>query len=150
MVFKSDGNVVNYMLLKEVFLWLDNGDRRMLQKYSLSTARFNVLCHLANHGPLSQSALGALLLCDKANVTKLLESMQADRLICRNRDPDDGRRVVVALTGAGRELWQKAAAAHQEFTEKRFQCLSSQEHEMLSTTLLSLLGSLKTQIVDGR
>ena len=149
MVTKGDDSADNYTLLKEIFLWLDNGDRRMLQKHNLSTARFNVLCHLSCHGPLNQTALRSLLICDKANVTRLLNGMEADHLICRKKDPADTRCSIVALTETGFEVWEKASIAHQEFTDRRFQCLSPEEQKTLSGNLLRLLATLQTQLLNG-
>lgn len=147
---QSDIRPDNYTLLKEIYLWLDNGDRRMLQQYNISTARFNVLNHLSCYGPLSQSALRALLLCDKANVTRLLDGMEADRLICRKKDTADARRTVVTLTDLGMRLWEKVSVAHQQYTAKRFQCLSTEEQQMLSNSLLCLRATLQTLLLEER
>jgi DNA-binding MarR family transcriptional regulator len=109
----------NYTLLKEIFLLLDHGDRYLLQRFDLSTARFNALTHLMRHGELGPSELANLLLCDNANVTRLLDGMEEEGWITKRPDERDRRRVIVALTEEGRSLWQRAREAHLEYTFER-------------------------------
>lgn len=94
-----------YRLIKEIFLWDDNLDRKVLTRSGITTARFNLLGQLVEHGSLSPSRLGQLLLCDSANVTRLLDGLENDQLIESLRHDTSGRRIFVSLTPAGRLLW---------------------------------------------
>jgi DNA-binding MarR family transcriptional regulator len=137
----------NYTFLKEIFLLLDHGDRYLLQRFNLSTARFNALAHLMNRGELGPSELANLLLCDNANVTRLLDGMQGEGWIVKRRDEDDRRRVIVTLTEKGRLLWQRAREAHLEYTFERTKCLEEDEHVDLQQLLSRLCHSLREDLM---
>lgn len=147
----SDDNLAydNYTLLKEIFLLLDDGDRRVLQTFGLSTARFNTLSHLAKHRALSPTDLSTLLLCDKANVTRLLDSLEKDELITRTQDKLDGRRSHITLSRAGEELWHEARKAHHAFSLSRFECLSPDEQKTLRELLTRLKAALQRQMENA-
>lgn len=135
-----------YTLLKEIFLLLDNGDRRLLQSFDLSTARFNALSHLVKHGDLSPTELRTLLLCDKANITRLLDGMERDGLVKRTQDKSDGRRTHITPSPAGEKLWHKAKQAHGTYTSSRFENLSLEEQRTLHELLPRLKATLQQQL----
>ncbi len=62
-------------------------------------------------GPRSAGALAADLGVSAPSLTRQLQKLEDNRLITRAVDPDDRRRVVVALTGAG----EKALEDHRVF-----------------------------------
>jgi MarR family transcriptional regulator, organic hydroperoxide resistance regulator len=59
--------------------------------------------------PLGVGAIGDQLGLDSGTLTPLLKRLQQLGLVDRTRDPEDERRVVVSLTGQGRQLQQRAA-----------------------------------------
>lgn len=135
-----------YTLFKEIFLLLDNSDRRLLQSFDLSTARFNALSHLAKHGDLSPSDLRTLLLCDKANVTRLLDGMERAGLVKRTQDKSDGRRTHITPSPDGEKLWHEAKQTHSTYISSRFECLSLEEQQTLRELLDRLKATLQQQL----
>lgn len=132
----------DYRLIKDVFLLLDSGDHRRLKAFGLSVPRYYALQHLAEHSVLTPSQLGAKLLCDKANVTRLLAGLETDGLIVRAPSAVDGRRTEVRLTPAGRRVWRQARQAHDAYIDTRLNGLPSAELRALYATLLRLKASL--------
>ena len=63
-----------------------------------------VLRHLHNAGPQAQADMARSVGVAGSTLTRRLEQMEADGLITRTPDPDDGRRIIVALSEAGEEL----------------------------------------------
>jgi DNA-binding MarR family transcriptional regulator len=139
MIERPDLTLQNYSLIQQVFLIDDDLDRRLLAAFNLSVSRFYLLKHLAERGPLSASDLCALLLCDKANVTRLLDGLEREGLVSRTPDERDGRRTRIALTSSGEVRLKEAAAAHQASVIQRFDALSNEE----KSTLNELLGQIK-------
>jgi DNA-binding MarR family transcriptional regulator len=135
-----------YTLLKDIFFLLDDGDRRLLRQYDLSPRRFYTLFHLAGHGELSPTRLGALLLCDKANVTRLLAAMERDKLIQRSPDPSDGRRSRVTLSPEAERLWPKVSQAHAAYCAARLSFLLREDQETLHGFLIRLKSALREQL----
>jgi DNA-binding MarR family transcriptional regulator len=56
---------------------------------------------LAEHGPMTQHAVGTALSLDPSNVVGLLNELEERGLITRRRDPADRRRHIVELSAAG-------------------------------------------------
>ena len=76
--------------------------RDLLAEHGLSYPQYIALMAVGEHGPLTVGALGELLRLDSGTLSPLLKRMAAAGLVDRTRDPADDRRVLVALTGAGR------------------------------------------------
>lgn len=55
--------------------------------------------------------------------------------VSRSGDPDDGRRVILTITGAGRELLAETRKARDEWMTVRLELLSPEEIERLETAL---------------
>jgi len=77
--------------------------RDLLAAHGLSYPQYIALMAVGEHGPLTVGALGELMRLDSGTLSPLLKRMEAAGLVGRTRDPGDERRVLVALTDAGRE-----------------------------------------------
>jgi len=137
-----------YTLLKEVFLLLDNGDRNLFQEFDLSVARFNALKHVINSNRIGPSELGNKMLCDKANITRLLDGMEKSSYIERTQDEADGRRIQISVKPEGEMLWRKARDEHGKSTRHRFDVLTSDEQDTLSGILTRMRNSLQDQLKE--
>ncbi len=60
-----------------------------------------VLRHLHNAGPQPQADMARSVGVAGSTLTRRLEQMEADGLITRTPDPDDGRRIIVTLSETG-------------------------------------------------
>ncbi|WP_141726403.1 MarR family transcriptional regulator, partial [Actinacidiphila rubida] len=65
-------------------------------------------------GPTTSSALARQEQITAQAMGATLAGLEAQRLIERSRDPEDGRRVLLALTGAGRAALQRRRDARTE------------------------------------
>ena len=80
-----------YTLLKEIFLILEDGDRRIFQQYDLTVTRFYALYHLSDNPGQTLRHLSDRMLCDKSNVTRVIKGLERDRLVFRQPHETDGR-----------------------------------------------------------
>jgi MarR family 2-MHQ and catechol resistance regulon transcriptional repressor len=135
-----------YRLLTEVFVLLDDADRRFLRQHHLSIRQFNVLYHLDQEQGLNINELSHYLLCDKSNTTRLIERMKQDDLVTRDPDPNDRRYVSVHLTEKGAQLGQEAITAHRVNINEQFSVLSPEEQSTLVTLLTCLRDGLHTRL----
>ena len=124
-----------YTTLKEIYFSLDNGDRRLLEGFNLSVPRFYLLKHIAENPGISLTQLSVLMLTDKSNITRLIKSVEAKDLVCKEKNELDGRALSLYLTQNGHKLLEEASAAHRDFTEERF----SPVHEEVNGLLKSLV-----------
>jgi MarR family 2-MHQ and catechol resistance regulon transcriptional repressor len=69
----------------------------------LTPSQFAVLEALYHLGPLCQSEIGSKLLKSGGNITLVVDNLEKQALVRRERTADDRRMVMVSLTPAGRE-----------------------------------------------
>ena len=81
----------------------------LLAALDLTYPQYLVLLLLWERDGVSVSALGERLFLDSGTLTPLLKRMEAAGWLLRQRAQDDERRVLIALTPAGRALQARAA-----------------------------------------
>lgn len=77
--------------------------RRLRAEYSFPVAQASVLSRLDREGPQSTSTLAAAERMRPQSMAQTLAELETGGLIARRPDPADGRRVLIELTGPGRE-----------------------------------------------
>lgn len=85
-------------------------NRRLRQQADtgLSLSLQSALVTIEKHGPLSLGELAIHERIAPATVTKIVRRLSADGLVTRTTDPDDGRVVLVAITGEGRRRLEQS------------------------------------------
>ena len=116
--------------------------RELLGEHGLSYPQYIALMAVAEHGPLTVSRLGEHLRLDSGTLSPLLKRMEAAGLVGRTRDPGDERRVLIALTDAGRE--RLAAVEDVPRTIAARSGLSLPQLAELRSTLEQLTATLET------
>jgi DNA-binding MarR family transcriptional regulator len=90
--------------------------------WSLSLSEIYALDILAERAPLSQQELGAALSLEKSSVSRLVQQLEQQGWVARERDARDGRLRLLHLTEAGAEtterLRQLLSAAHAALFER--------------------------------
>ena len=99
---------------------------------------FGVLAVLGEGLPLSQVDLGERLGIDRNTVVLLLDDLQAQGMILRERDPQDRRAHLVTLTERGREVLVQSTEMVRRTNEEVLSPLSSEERAQLHALLSRL------------
>jgi DNA-binding MarR family transcriptional regulator len=71
---------------------------------AVSFIELAILVHLDREGPTSPSALATRESVTSQAIAGIVRDLEGRTLVDRTRDREDGRRVLVGITGAGREL----------------------------------------------
>lgn len=79
-------------------------DRDRACCYELSVSQCYALKAVADSGPLTVNELSAYLYLDKSTASRIANGLVDKGLVARERDPDDGRIVRLAASGAGRAV----------------------------------------------
>jgi MarR family transcriptional regulator, lower aerobic nicotinate degradation pathway regulator len=95
---------------------------------------------LRDRGGSTQQALAVTLAMDGTNVVGLLNELEARKLIERRRSPEDRRRHVVELTGAGAEQLAKAERALSAVENEVLGALDESQRETLYSLLQQAAG----------
>jgi len=135
-----------YNLLKQTFILLDDGDRRLFGQYDLSPTRYYALLHILEKPGLSSSELSDRLLCDKSNVTRIVKGLENTGYIIRKPHETDGRTLRLYLTEQGEFVCTEISAAHQTYNELRLSCISEISQGNLLENLSLLNDSLQKEL----
>jgi DNA-binding MarR family transcriptional regulator len=102
--------VTSIMRLQQVFLARADAELRPL---ALTFARYEVLMLLCftTRGSLPLGKIGERLQVNPASVTNAVDRLEAQGLVTRQPNPEDGRGTLAALTSAGRRLADRATVA---------------------------------------
>ena len=116
-----------YVKLSRALATVDAVVHRPLAGAGLTASRFGALEALWHLGPLNQRDLGRKILKSSGNVTVVVDGLERDGLVVRERDPSDRRNVVVSLTDAGRARIETVYPAHVARLVDAFAHLSSDD-----------------------
>lgn len=127
-----------HRLIHDIYVLLDDGDRRVLQGLNLSPLEFSVLQRLDTAQGRRLTDIGAELLCVKSTITRLVDRLEAHGLVRRTPDPDDRRAQRLLLTPDGLTLRDEASRIHDAAVERRMSLLDLAEQHVLRTLLEKL------------
>jgi DNA-binding MarR family transcriptional regulator len=125
---------------------------RLRAEFDTTLPRFDVLAQLdaaqdaRSVGALSMGELSARLMVTSGNVTGLIDAMENEGLVERRPHPSDRRSTLIAMTAAGRDLFDRMAPAHAGWVEAMMAGMSLGEIKQL----LALLGRLKSSAAEAR
>jgi len=111
---------------------------RHLLDYKLSISQFGVIEALYHLGPLCQKDIGDKILKTSGNMTLVIDNLEKRKLVKREKDPDDRRRMIVRLSESGYELIEKIFPDHSKTANKIFSVLEPEERDSLSLLLKKL------------
>lgn len=118
--------------------------------HDLKPRQFQILGLLHDHGGLAQRELLTTMGIDPSILVTLLNPLEADGLVARERDPDDRRRHLVTLTPAGEQHLASASRAQKEAENALFASLDDNQREQLRIVLLALRDGLATDPESAR
>jgi MarR family transcriptional regulator, lower aerobic nicotinate degradation pathway regulator len=104
----------------------------------ITTTQFAVLARLAETGPLSQNQLGRAVAMDAATIKGVVDRLIRLRLVATTADPQDRRRLTVALTDEGARLYQSRIETALQVSRDTQAPLSAEEQAALMTLLSRL------------
>ena len=84
---------------------------RHLAAHTLTISQFGVLEALHHLGPLSKRQLADKILRSSGNLTMVIDNLERDGLVGRERDLKDRRVMTVSLTPRGQEFLMRTPAA---------------------------------------
>ncbi len=117
---------------------------------NLSMREYDVLYTLSKcPGPVRISELNRHVLLSQPALSRLVDRLAAQGLLCRQPDPADGRSVRLSLTGAGRALQQQIGRRHARGIARALTArLSRAELRQLETICRRLAAAVATPAYD--
>jgi DNA-binding MarR family transcriptional regulator len=105
----------------------------------MSQRRYLALNYVAEPDGISQQQLGEILCMDANNTVLLLNELEDDGLVRRERDPSDRRRHIVRLTESGSQAFSAAQRNRESLEDEVLTALSPEERETLHQLLAKAL-----------
>jgi len=97
----------------------------------LTISQFGVLETLYHLGPMCPGDLSTKLLKSGGNITLVIDNLEKQGLVQRERDTADRRMITVSLTPAGQALISQLFPAHAAAIAEELSCLTPEEQKNL-------------------
>jgi MarR family 2-MHQ and catechol resistance regulon transcriptional repressor len=97
----------------------------------LTPSQFAVLEALYHLGPMTQGEVSHKLLKSVSNITTVIDNLERDGYVCRERDTGDRRVIHVHLTETGKAKLEAVFPQHVAALVDEFSILSASEQETL-------------------
>jgi MarR family 2-MHQ and catechol resistance regulon transcriptional repressor len=135
-----------YRLIHDIYVLLDDGDRRTLDQFGLTISQYGLLMQLRDGSGMRLTTLSERLLLAKSTITRAVDQLENGGLVERIVDPDDRRAQRVVLTGQGLDICNKAHAAHRASLEYRLAHIDGHTREHLDHLLTQLRSNLRADL----
>lgn len=120
-----------YVKFVRAYDTIDSRLRSALREEGLTPSQLGVLEALMHIGPMVQSELAEKLLTSPSNLTTVIDNLERDGLVERQRNTEDRRQIEVSLTSDGRELIEDVFPRHAQRITRLFGALDPEEQEEL-------------------
>lgn len=137
-----------YRLIQKVYVFLDDYDRKTLERFELNTSQYRTLIFLGGEGGERLITISRRLLLSKSSITRIIDDLEDREWVKRIPDPEDRRALRVVLTPLGTRRRQQIISEHQQAMDDIFQQFTPEERIELDRLLGRLCVSLQ-EGVDG-
>ena len=127
---------------------IKNFAEKVLSPYGLTLEQFHLLKNMSRENGLSQRELGELVNKSPANITRILDRLEAKSLINRRNSPDDRRSSQVLLTQEGHALVRQGTSILELFSERITKGIDQEEQRRTKETLRKIEQNLQIMLQD--
>ncbi len=111
-------------------------------KHDSTMATAFVLLNIDFENGTPSTALGPLMGMEPTSLSRLLKTMEDKGVICREKNPNDGRSVIIKLTDYGKEMREVSKGHVYQFNDKVRNYITEEELETffkVTTTINKLI-----------
>lgn len=112
----------------------------------LTPAQFDIVATLGNTPGMTFKELGGKTLITKGTLTGVVDRLAGRGLVRRRASPEDGRKIYVELTPAGRRLFARVFPEHVAHVKRAFARLAPVEIARLRRELAALRGAFESML----
>jgi DNA-binding MarR family transcriptional regulator len=127
-----------------------NALQERIKPLGLSTGVFPIMIHLWERDGLTQKELVERVGIEQATMANTLARMERDGLVCRRRDPKDGRIRHTWLTESGRALKDPTLAIAMAQNKSALAGLSNSEREQIIALISKAIRAFESNGENGR
>lgn len=135
--------------LRRITRAIDLHSRHLANIHRLTGPQLVCLRHLARHGTTTPSKLAKSVSLSQATITGILDRLENRKLITRERDKKDRRRVNLTLTKEGRDLLIDAPMPlHQTFANRLAELPEAQQ-ESIDRVLRNIVEMMEAEDLEA-
>ena len=130
---EAETSLLLHQHIQQLYVLLDDGDRRVLRQVGLTPTQFRLLEQLdpAQTDTRTITQLSQVLLCTRGNITRLVRRMAQQGLVSCGTDSRDQRLVKVSLTDEGSARLAEARTLYHHAIHQRFSGLDHADQQAL-------------------
>lgn len=137
-------NRSSYIFLNVASAFLSADIERLCLEENLTEAHFRILWVLCRESSTSGRPMGDIadgLVNRAADVTRLVDKLEKNGLVTRERFPEDKRRIIARATPLGRKVFQRLAKRIRKLHIEQWSALSHTEQRQLIRLLDKVVAS---------
>ena len=135
--------------LRRIMRATDLQSQQLSRQSGLTVPQLLVMQAIAKEGSPSTSTLARHIVVSQATVTRIIDRLERDGLVKREKSSKDKRVVNVRLTDAGNAKLEVAPEPLQAEFLRRYRELESWEQQMLKSSLLRVASMMDAEHLDA-
>lgn len=135
--------------LRRILRASDMGRRSLAAATGLGPSQLLVLQEIDQRGETTPSTLSAALQFGHATITNIVDRLEADGLVTRQRGSRDKRQIILQATDAGRDTLARAPDLLQTRFSQGYAALPAWEQAMILSALERLGEIMGAQSIDA-
>lgn len=136
-------------LIRRVSFVIKCRGRDILNDFDITTPQFNALLLLAEHGDMTIGDLGNKLYLASSTATDLIDRMERNGLVSRERDTNDRRVVRLHMLDKGHQMIKEVLENRKRYLNGILAQVPPHEIEALKSSLQSLYDLMKPGMNRG-
>ncbi len=135
--------------LRRIIQAVDVHSRQIVRDYGVTGPQLACLRQLGQSGPVSAGKLARAVSLRPATLSGILDRLETQGWIRRDRTADDRRLVMISLTPAGSSLVRRTPPPLQEAFLRRFRGLVQSERGRIDAVLRELVAMMSAEEFDA-
>jgi DNA-binding MarR family transcriptional regulator len=106
---------------------------------TVTIEHWGLLNMLIHHEGINQTQLAEILFKDKPNLTRIVDLLERDHLVQRDKDPDDRRSYQLTVSDRGRQVVEELRPLVEGFVAEVFKDVNPEDYEVFMQTLINIV-----------
>ena len=127
---------------------IHNMAEKILYPYDLTVEQMHLLKNMSVDKGITQKALGGMVNKTPANLTRILDRLEAKALIMRRPDASDRRAYLVFLTAKGMALVKDVHKTFQSFSDSMLSGINDEMQQLVRTGLKMMVENIEHMTLE--
>ncbi len=135
--------------LRKIIRAVDMHSKKLAAAHGITGPQLLALQVLQDRGPTTQKQLGLFMNVGGSTITGIVDRLEIKRLVFRQRDTVDRRKVFVTLAKKGLKLLDRAPTPLQEAFALKFAALSDKQKQEIARSIQGIVALMGADDIDA-